>query len=232
MGGEEVGFVSTLTPALSLKGEGINKRKRMNFLHSLYPGVIVVMGVAALRMGWDREAGILLALAFLLLIWFGLADLWEKSTNDNYSKAALASDRAKFAQSVATLSPIDKQILGIEWPELDIEFDGKPTICLRGTNILLTCFQKFIEDSTERDFASERLYNDDKFLQETLSMSRDAVRHQWHLAVAYLAERGFLTRDSAAGSHTYRWMKGGHKQMQRWYGGVNVRDYIGLEVME
>jgi len=203
----------------------------MNFLHSLYPGAIVVMAIATLRMGWDREAGILLTLAVVLLIWFGLADLWEKSINDNYSKATLASDRAAFARAIVNLSPEDKQILGIEWPELDIEFNGKPTICLRGTNILLQCFQKFVEDSTDTDFASERLYNDDKFLQDTLAMSRDAVRHQWHLTVAYLADpgRGFLTKNSAAGNHSYKWMKGGRKRMLQWYGAVRAENYVNLE---
>lgn len=206
----------------------------MNFLHSVYPGLVVVMGLAALRMGWDREAGILLGFAAVLVIWFGWMDLWEKSINDNYSKATLASDRAAFARSIVNLSPEDKQILGIEWPELDIEFNGKPTICLRGTNILLQCFQKFIEDSTDTDFASERLYNDDKFLQETLAMSRDAVRHQWHLTVAYLADptRGFLTKNSAAGNHSYKWMKGGRRRMQQWYGAVRAENYVDMEVVE
>lgn len=193
--------------------------------------LFVIIGVAAIRLEWKDEATVILVFAFVVLGLGSLSDLWERSTADNYSRADLAEKRAEFANSIANLSPEDKQILGIEWPELDIEFNGKPTICLRGTNILLQCFQKFIEDSTDTDFASERLYNDDKFLQETLAMSRDAVRHQWHLTVAYLSDptRGFLTRDSAAGSHSYKWMKGGRKRMLQWYGAVRAENYVNME---
>lgn len=197
----------------------------------LWSGLFIIIGVAAMRMGWDSESTVILIFAFVILVLGALSDLWERSTADNWSRADLAEKRALFASSIANLSPEDKQILGIEWPELDIEFNGKPTICLRGTNILLQCFQKFVEDSTDTDFASERMYNDDKFLQETLAMSRDAVRHQWHLTVAYLADptRGFLTKNSAAGNHSYKWMKGGRKRMLQWYGSVRAENYVNLE---
>lgn len=203
----------------------------MNLFSVIWSGIFVIMGVAAMRMRWDDEATAILIFAFVVLGLGALSDLWERSTADNYSRANLAERRAEFASAIANLSPTDKQILGIEWPELDIEFNGKPTICLRGTNILLACFQKFIEDSTDTDFASERLYNDDKFLQQVMGMSRDAVRHQWHLTVAYLADptRGFLTKNSAAGNHSYKWMKGGRKRMLQWYGAVRAENYVNME---
>lgn len=203
----------------------------MNYFGLLYPSLFSIMGVAALRMGWDREAGILVASAVVLLVVVAWSDLWERAAADKLSQSHLNEARAKFANSIVNLSPEDKQILGIEWPELDIEFNGKPTICLRGTNILLACFQKFIEDSTDTDFASERLYNDDKFLQQVMGMSRDAVRHQWHLTVAYLADptRGFLTKNSAAGNHSYKWMKNGRKRMLQWYGAVRAENYVNME---
>jgi len=204
----------------------------MNFLYSLYPSFIVGLGILALRAEWFQAAGVLFVLGICLLGWLVIADIWERSTANNYSKASLAAERAKFAQSIVNLSPQDKALLAIEWPELDIEFDGRPTLCLRGTNILLPCFQKFLNDSTTTDFASVNWYNDDKTLQDILAMSRDAVRHQWHLSVAYLVDRGLLTKDSAMGSHSYKWMRGGYKRMLRWYGAPKIEDYVDFNEVE
>lgn len=204
----------------------------MNFLYSLYPGLIVGLAILVMRAGMSEEAGILLAFAVALMAWLIIADVWERRTANNYSKATLNEERAKFAQAIVNLSPNDKALLAIEWPELEVDFDGKPTVCLRGTNLLLHCFQKFLNDSTDTEFASIHWYNDDKSLQETFNMSRDAVRHQWHLAAAYLVDKKLLTKDSARGSHSYQWMKGGRKRMLQWYGAAKESDYINFGNVE
>lgn len=204
----------------------------MKFWYSFWPGLIVIMGLAAMRLEWWNESYILFFFAACLLAWLAVADIWERSTANNYSKADLAEKRAEFARSVVNLSYDDKALLGIEWEDLEIDFIGHPTLMLRGTNILLLCFQKFLADSTDTDFASLHWYNDDKSLQNTLAMSRDAVRHQWHLTVAYLAERGLLTKNSAQGNHSYKWMKGGRKRMLNWYGAVKTEDYVNLHEVE
>jgi hypothetical protein len=134
---------------------------------------------------------------------------------------------------LGSLSPDRYSALGLEFPELDIAFEGEPIVRLRNTNILLDCFQKFLADSTDVNFASLNWYNEDKTLQERFDMSRDAVRAQWHLTVTYLAEAGHITKNSAQGNHSYVWMKGSRSKLSRWYGKVAAAEYANMdEAME
>lgn len=193
--------------------------------YTFWPFLLIVMALGCFVYEFNVGFWTLLVFAVIIMGWIVWGDLWHTAVQHAEAKAELSRRRTEFAQAIATLSPDRYSALGLEFPELEIEFEAQPIVRLRGTNILLDCFQKFLYDSTETDFASVRLYNEDKTLQERFNMSRDAVRAQWYLTVKYLEERGHLTPNSAAGNHSYLWMQGSRKKFVRWFGGVDLKDF-------
>lgn len=169
---------------------------------------IALLGCVAIvyEEGWT--ATVLFGFSIALMFWLAVADLIERRTIYNYSKSTVVDKWAKYAQSLTLLDPSRYSALGLQFPELEIRWEGKPVIRLAGTDILLPCLQKFLLDSSNEDFAAERLYNDDKFLQQAFGLTRDTVRHQWWLAVNWLVEQGHITANTAVGNHSFKWVVG------------------------
>jgi hypothetical protein len=185
--------------------------------YTVWPFFLVVIALVCFYYDLQVAAVVIGMFAFAIFAWIVRSDLGDQQISYNYSRAELEEKRVAFIQALATLSPDRYSALGLEFPELDIDFEGKPIVRLRGTNILLECFQKFLADSTDQEFASLHWYNDDKSLQEKFGMSRDAVRAQWHLTVTHLSDGGYITKNSAAGNHSYLWFGKSREKLVRWF---------------
>lgn len=179
--------------------------------------VAVAMWIAAgLCVAYEANvmAGLLFLSGFFLGVWVISASSWEYHNDELMERRALVEARTKFAMSIAPLNPNQLQVIGLEYPELGVDFGVEPVIYLledgKVTGILLACLQKFLADSNASEFADLRRYNDDKYLQQQFGLSRDQVRKQWQLATDLLLRKGFLVYGSMTGSHTYQWKSKGH----------------------
>jgi hypothetical protein len=196
--------------------------------YTLWPFFLLLLTVGSAYTEFDPGIWGFGIFTGIVMIWIVGSDWYASAHMFVIAKTELVKQRTDFGRMLGSLSPDRYSALGLEFPELDIAFEGTPIVRLRNTNILLDCFQKFLVDSTDVNFASLNWYNEDKSLQERFDMSRDAVRAQWHLAVNYLAEAGHITKNSAAGNHSYVWMKGSRAKLTRWYGMVSAVDYVNM----
>jgi hypothetical protein len=159
---------------------------------------------------------------FFLGVWVIGDASWERHNDELQYRTYLVQERTKFAMSIAPLSSSQLQLIGLEYPELGIDFGVVPIVYVlkngMNTGLMLVCFQQFLRDSTESAFADERRYNDDKHLQKLFGLSREQVRKQWQVATDYLLEIGYLLRGSMAGNQTYQWKSKGHyRKITRQY---------------
>lgn len=167
-------------------------------------------------------AGALFICGIVLGGWVIVDAIWERHNDELDDRRCLVESRTRFAVAVGSLDSETRQFMSLEWPELGVDFGIEPIIYLldngMNTNILLACLQKFLQDSSEQEFADVRKYNDDKYLQQTFGLSRDAVRKQWQLATQFLMRKEYLVPGSMAGSHSYQWKTKGHyRQLARRY---------------
>ncbi len=162
-------------------------------------------------MGW-----LLFLAGLFMVIWIISSTSWEYHNDELTERRMLVESRTRFAMSLAPLTPNHLQVIGLEYPELGIDFGVEPIIYLldggKKTDLLLACLQKFLADSNASEFADVRKYNDDKYLQDQFGLSRDQVRKQWQLATDLLLKKGYLVYGSMAGSHSYQWKSRGHYQ--------------------
>jgi len=154
--------------------------------------------------------------------WTIIDSIWERHNDEIEKKTDLTKAREKFMTAVGSADSEARSFLSLEWPELGVmDVEIKPAIYIlnhgMNTNILLSCFQRFLQDSDEREFADVRRYNDDKSLQDMMGMSRDAVRKQFEMATKYLTPK-YLYPNSAQGSHSFLWISKSHYyRMVQWY---------------
>ncbi len=169
-------------------------------------------------MGW-----LLFGAGFFLGAWVISDSSWDRHNDEILYRTDLVKERTKFAMSLSGLDTKALDFLSVEWPELGIEFGIEPRIYIldgngNNTGVYYPCFQKFLADSSEHEFADVRKYNDDKYLQETFGLAREAVRKQWQLAVQFLLRKEYLMPGSMAGSHSYQWKSKGHyRKLARQY---------------
>jgi len=138
-------------------------------------------------------------LGTLAAIWIFIAGLWQSKSDYNLSLA-------RVAEQIRMMNPEQWNALGIRYPELRIKFHGKPIQYLEDSDIRLECFQKFLDDSDEYQFAPERLYGDGTQL-----------RNQWRMSRDWLIGKGFIIDNSAAGNHTWLWRTGRRQQLISMY---------------
>jgi len=158
----------------------------------------------------------------VLGVWVISDASWDRHNDEIMYRTDLVRERTKFAMTLSGLDAKALDFLAIEWPELGLEFGIEPRIYIlengMNTKIYLPCFQKFLEDSSEQEFADVRKYNDDKYLQQTFGLARDVVRKQWQLATQLLLRKEYLMHGSMAGSHSYQWKSKGHyRKLARQY---------------
>lgn len=197
--------------------------KTMRFFYYMTSAAFLIFG--ALSIGKSSSALVVTVFfcGLVLMGWSIMDSIWYNHNTELMNRADLTAQRAKFVQSIAAADSDVRSFLALEWPELGVnDVEVQPAIYLlhhgMNTNILLPCFQRFLKDSDEREFADMRRYNDDKSLQEQMSMSREAIRVQWDLTTRHLAKKGYLSPNSAMGSHSFLWVTKQHYyRMVQWY---------------
>lgn len=159
----------------------------------------------------------------ILMAWQIADSLWERHNDELEKRVWLTDSRTKFITAIGNQDSDTRSFLSLEWPELGVmDVEIKPALYIlhhgMNTNILVSAFQRFLQDGDEREFADVRRYNEDKSLQEALGISREGVRKQWELATQYLSKKGYLYPNSAQGSHSFLWVTKAHYfRMVQWY---------------
>lgn len=193
------------------------------FLGFLFATAFLIFGALSIGKEGAALTVVLMFVGLALMVWVIVDSIWSWHNDELENRANLVHERANFVQSIAHADSEVRSFLALEWPELGVnDIDISPTVYIlhkgMNTNILLPCFQKFLTDSDEREFADVRKYNEDKTLQEALSMSREAIRVQWDLTTRHLVKKGFLSPNSAGGSHSFLWVTKDHYyRMVQWY---------------
>jgi hypothetical protein len=192
------------------------------FFFVLVGGSILVGGAYLLRFdGWIGATAMLFG--FVISGWQIADSLWDRHNTELIHRSDLTRQRKDFVISIASADSEARSFLSMEWPELGVmDVEIKPSVYIlnhgMNTNILLECFQRFLQDSDEREFADVRRYNEDKTLQELMGMSRQAIRVQWDLSTRHLVKKGFIYPNSAQGSHSFLWVSKDHYfRMVQWY---------------
>ena len=204
----------------------------MKYLISFWPFLIIVMALSAAKSGWIEAGWVLGGLAILLLVCLMWQDLWMLHNDELEKRSWLYNSRSKFLSELLQSTQEQLQFLSVEFPELGVELEPEPIVYLLdnmlNTGINLEFFRKFIQDSSDKEFADVREYNDDKTLQERFNVSRDTVRAQWQKSVGFLAKKGYLLPNSAAGPHSYLWKSKGHyRKIARRYVSVHTLTDLG-----
>jgi hypothetical protein len=204
-----------------------------------YLVAVALMVIGGVAVGYDEQliGWILIVGGGWLGIWISIDVIWDRHNDEIQYRSYLAESRTKFAQALTQVDSETRQFLSIEWPELGVEFGIEPIFYLldngMNTDILLECFRKFLLDSSENEFADVRKYNDDKYLQTQLNMSREKVRSQWTLATQFLLRKEYLMHDSMRGSHSYQWKSKGHyRKLARQYVRARAVSEIGSGQLE
>lgn len=187
-----------------------------------WPSLLITLAILAYRWGWDGEAwvlGIFAAVQFGCIVWI---ELWNRHIETLQRKSWLYDSRTKFTMAVGSQDHETRQFLADQWPELGVDFGVEPILYILkdglNTGINLEFFRKFMQDSSDHEFADVRAYNDDKTLQERFMVSRDFVRGQWQKCVSFLTREGYLIPNSAVGPHSYIWRSKGHyRKLARQY---------------
>lgn len=193
------------------------------FFYFLVAAAFLIGGAMNVVSGPGALTFVLFLIGFALGTWVIIDAIWQRHNEEIDSRAELTGKRSEFVRSIAAADSEVRSFLSLEWPELGVnDIDIEPAVYIlhkgMNTNILLPCFQRFLQDSDEREFADVRRYNDDKSLQDAMSMSREAVRVQWDLATRHLVKKGFLSPNSAQGSHSFLWVTKDHYyRMVQWY---------------
>ena len=176
----------------------------MEFAQTSFNMIVLLIGALLLYYGKDVPGVAVILCSIYMEIRVVFMNNHHRKVQYLETTTELTDARTKFGAMMSTLDTERWKALGIEFPELEIVFEGKPRVILASTDLLLPCLQKFLIDSTQQEFVPEHYYNVDQTLQTNLAMSREAVRRQWWVAVKWLKDRQLLI-DAPVGPHTWRW---------------------------
>lgn len=194
---------------------------------AFWPFSVICLALLAFRVGWEVEAVVLGIFALVLMVCLMWLELWKHHTEELEKRAWLYDSRTKFTMAVGSQDLDTRKFLADQWPELGVDFGVEPILYILrdglNTGINLEFFRKFMMDSSDKEFADVRSYNDDKTLQERFHVSRETVREQWQKCVGFLTREGYLIPNSALGPHSYMWKSKGHyRKLARQYLGNHV----------
>lgn len=192
------------------------------FAQFVFCTLIMALGAGAGIWEFGLLAVVLIFAGGAGIIWAISDSLWDRHNDELIYRRSLVDARTKFTLTIAAADQVTRQFLAQEWPELGVEFGQEAlTYVLKNgvnTQVLIPFLQAFLRDSSEHTFVDVRNYNDEKYLQEHMNVSRDIVRRQWKFASEWLLKEGYLRAGSMAGNQTYHWTTTEHyKKMCRFY---------------
>jgi len=182
--------------------------------------------------GYKVTMWVLLFAGVVGIVWAVSDSLWEQHNDEIMHRTSLVRARTTFAATIAATDDETRHFLAKEWPEMGVEFGEESLVYILrdgvNTQVLLPFLRAFLLDSNEQSFVDVRKYNDDKYLQERMNVSREVVRKQWNFASRLLVDMDYLLEDSMAGNRTWRWVSKAHylKLCRRY---LNVQGLPELE---
>jgi hypothetical protein len=172
-----------------------------------HPILSIVLVVGFVFFGADQPRNRFIALSvvggLLSLIVFAIT-LRAIVIESNNRRSDSAS---RFMEAWVKLDDDGKAVVAFEFPTIHYHMRrGVPHPYWGDTGIRLEYLQRFLEDSDKQYIAAERYWN-----------STEKPRKVWENIKAQLEDDGMVERDSAAGSHSWKWVGDSYQRMLAWW---------------